>query len=74
MHSTFAQYRYLDQRSHDLAALTRKVNAIRHGSRRTRQQHGIGWYFVNKSDMDPGSGYSYDSLIHRLRTQALRFK
>ncbi len=74
MHSSYAQYRYLDQPAHDLAAVTREVNAIRHASRRTRQQRGVGWYFVNKSDMAPHSHYTYDQLIHELRTQALRFK
>ena len=73
MHSTFAQYRYLDQPSHDLDAITRQVNAIRHGSKRLRQQRGIGWYFVDKSDMTPPSAYSYDALIKRMRIQALRF-
>lgn len=73
MHSTFAQYRYLDQPSHDLDAITRQVNAIRHGSKRLRQQRGIGWYFVDKSDMAPPSAYSYDALIKRMRIQALRF-
>jgi hypothetical protein len=74
MHSSYSQYRYLDQGSHDLAALTREVNAIRHGSKRLRSQHGIGWYFVNKSDMAPPGNYSYDALIKRMRTQALRFR
>ncbi|HUJ61288.1 MAG TPA: MYXO-CTERM sorting domain-containing protein [Kofleriaceae bacterium] len=75
MHSTFPQYRYLDEPSHDLASITRQVNAIRHASKRTRQQHGVGWYFVDESDMAPsGHAYSYDELIRRMRTQALRFK
>jgi hypothetical protein len=75
MHSTFAQYRYLDQPSHDLAAITREVSALRHGSKRVRQQKGVGWYFVNKSDMAPKPHtYTYAQLIARLRTQALRFK
>jgi len=33
----------------------------------------VGWYFVNKSDMAPSGSYSYDALMRRLRTQALRF-
>ena len=74
MHSTFPQYRYLDEPSHDLSSIKRQVNAIRHGSKRLRQQHGIGWYFVNKSDMAPSGSYSYDALIRRMRTQALRFR
>jgi hypothetical protein len=74
MHSQFAQYRYLDQPSHDLASITRQVNALRHGSKRLRSQHGMGFYFVNKSDMAPPNAYSYDRLIRRLRLQALRFK
>ncbi len=76
MHSSLAQYRYLDQPAHDLASITRQVNAIRHGSKRLRQQNGIGYYFVNKSDMAPRSGapYSYEGLIRRLRLQALRFR
>ena len=74
MHSSFAQYRYLDQPAHDLASIERQVNAIRHGGKRLRAEHGIGWYFVNKSDMAPVSHYSYDQLIRRMRTQALRFK
>lgn len=74
MHSSYAQYRYLDQPAYDLRALSREVNAIRHGSKRLRQQHGIGWYFVNKSDMDPPSAYSYDALIRRMRLLGLRFK
>jgi uncharacterized protein (TIGR03382 family) len=74
MHSTFAQYRYLDQPAHDLESITRQVNALRHASWRTRQQHGVGYYFVDKSDMAPISHYSYDALIRRMRTQALRFR
>jgi len=76
MHSEFPQYRYLDQPSNDLRSITRQVNAIRHGSKRLRQQHGLGYYFVNKSDMAPLSGapYSYDGLIRRMRLQALRFR
>ncbi len=53
MHSTFPQYRYLDKPSGDLASITRQINAIRHGSKRLRQQRGVGYYFVNKSDMAP---------------------
>ena len=76
MHSTFPQYRYLDNPKHDLAAIKRQVNAIRHGSKRTRQQNGLGYYFVNKSDMAPRANapYSYDRLIRVMRLQALRFK
>jgi hypothetical protein len=73
MHSSFPQYRYLDQPSHDLEAITKQVNAIRHGSSRLRAQRGVGYYFVNKSDMAPPSAYTYDALIKRMRTQALRF-
>jgi hypothetical protein len=75
MHSEFPQYRYLDQPRNDLRSITRQVNAIRHGSKRLRQQHGLGYYFVNKSDMAPlpGAPYSYDGLIRRMRLQALRF-
>ena len=75
MHSMYPQYRYLDQPAHDLDALTREVSAIRHGSARLRQQHGLGYYFVGKSDMAPSGGaYSYDALIKRMRLEALRFK
>ena len=74
--SGLTQYRYLDKPSQDLASIKRQVNAIRHGSRRLRSQQGVGYYFVNKSDMAPRSGapYSYDALIRRLRLQALRFR
>jgi hypothetical protein len=74
MHSTYPQYRYLDEPSHDLGAVRREVNALRHGSRRTRSQHGIGWYFVGKSDMAPAGSYSYAHLINVLRSEALRFR
>ncbi|HUS27206.1 MAG TPA: hypothetical protein VMZ53_01820 [Kofleriaceae bacterium] len=74
MHSSYPQYRYLDQASYDLASLSRQVNALRHGSKRLRQQKGVGWYFVNKSDMAPPSTYSYDALIRRMRLLGLRFK
>ncbi len=74
MHSIYPQYRYLDQPSHDLAAIRREVNAIRHGSKRLRQQHGVGYYFVNKSDMAPPSAYSYAQLIARMHHQTLRFR
>jgi len=74
MHSSYPQYRYLDEPSHDLASITRQVNAIRHASKRTRQQRGVGYYFVGKSDMDPPSAYSYAQLIARMRGQTLRFK
>jgi uncharacterized protein (TIGR03382 family) len=74
MHSGYAQYRYLDQPAHDRGAVIREVNALRHGSQRTRSQHGIGYYFVGKSDMKPSGSYTYAQLIHLLRTQALRFR
>ncbi len=70
----YAQYRYLDDARHDLAAITREVNALRGASRRTRQQHGIGWYFVDPGDLAPTSGYTLDQLVRRMRTQALRFR
>jgi hypothetical protein len=72
MHSTYPQYRYLDQASHDLASITRQVNAIRFGTKRLRQQRGVGYYFVNKSDMAPPSAYSYGRLVDRLRAQTRR--
>jgi hypothetical protein len=68
------QYMYLDQPSYDLRSLSRQVNAIRHGSKRLRQQQGVGWYFVFKSDMKPRGVYSYDALIRRMRLLGLRFK
>jgi hypothetical protein len=76
MHSSLAQYRYLDQPRHDLESITRQINAIRHGGKRLRQQHGVGYYFVNASDMAPRAGapYSYAGLIRRMRLQALRFR
>jgi hypothetical protein len=74
MHSQFPQYRYLDQPSHDLESITRQASAIRHGSKRVRQQRGLGYYFVNKSDMAPPRAYSYDRLIRRLRLQERRFR
>jgi hypothetical protein len=74
MHSTYSQYRYLDEPSHDLSALVKEVNAIRGGEQRLRQQHGLGYYFVGKSDMAPPSAYTYDALIRRMRLEALRFK
>jgi hypothetical protein len=74
--SGLTQYMYLDRPSQDLRSIEKQVNALRHGSRRVRQQKGVGYYFVNKSDMAPrpGAPYSYDRLIRRLRLQALRFK
>jgi hypothetical protein len=74
--SGLAQYMYLDKPSQDLRSIEKQVNALRHGSKRVRQQKGIGYYFVFKSDMAPrpGAPYSYDALIRRLRLQALRFK
>jgi hypothetical protein len=74
MHSAYPQYRYLDQPSHDLTAIKRQVNAIRHGSARLRGQRGVGFYFVNKSDMAPPGAYSYDRLIKTMRLQGLRFR
>ena len=73
-HSGYAQYDYLDEPSHDLAAIKREVNAIRNGGSRLRQQHGVGWYFVNKADLAPPKSYTYDALIGRMRAQALRFR
>lgn len=72
MHSAYPQYRYLDQPAHDLSSITRQVNAIRFGTKRLRQQHGVGFYFVNKSDMAPPSAYSYTQLIDRMRAQTRR--
>jgi MYXO-CTERM domain-containing protein len=74
MHSSYPQYRYLDQGKHDLESITKQVNAIRHGSKRLRQQHGVGYYFVNQSDMAPPSAYSYAHLITRLRGQLKKFR
>jgi hypothetical protein len=73
MHSGYAQYNYLDQPSHDLTSIKRQVNAIRHASRRLRSQRGLGYYFVNKSDMAPPHAYTYDQLIKVMRLQGLRF-
>jgi hypothetical protein len=68
------QYRYLNQTKSDLTSIKKQVNAIRHGSKRLRSQRGVGYYFVFRGDMMPSSGaYTYDALIRRLRTQALRF-
>jgi MYXO-CTERM domain-containing protein len=73
--SGLAQYMYLDRPHDDLRAVKKEVNALRHGSKRVRSQKGIGFYFVNKSDMAPRGGvYSYEKLIRTLRLQALRFK
>ena len=71
-----AQYQYLNQPSRDLTSIKKQVNAIRHGSRRLRSQHGVGYYFVFRGDLlpRPGAPYSYDALIRRLRLQALRFR
>ncbi len=72
--SIYPQYRYLDDARHDLTSITRQVNALRNASRRTRQQHGIGWYFVGQSDLQPVASYTMDALVRRMRTQALRFR
>lgn len=75
MHARFAQYRYLDDPARDLAAITREVNALRHGDGRLRRQHGLGYYFVDRGDMQPRPGtYSYAALVQRMTAQALRFK
>ena len=74
MHSSYAQYRYLDEPAHDLSAIRREVNALRHASRRTRSQHGVGWYFVGASDMSPSGSYTYAQLIALLHTESLRFR
>ena len=74
--SNLPQYSYLDRPGQDLASITRQASSIRHGSKRLRQQHGLGYYFVFRGDMKPhgGAPYSYDALIRRLRLQALRFE
>jgi hypothetical protein len=73
--SIYPQYRYLDDALHDLQSISKQVNAIRSASRRTRQQNGIGWYFVDESDLTPlPHTYTYASLIDRMRAEALRFK
>lgn len=75
MHTAYPQYNYLDWRAHDLAAITREVTAIRHGSSRLRAEHGLGLYFVGRSDITPdGSTYTLADLVTRIHRNMLRFK
>lgn len=69
--TTPAQYAYLDQPSHDLASLDRQIDALT-ASARLSQQRGVGYYFVNRSDITPSSGapYSLDQLIDRMAHDA----
>jgi len=76
MHQGLSQYNYLDDPRHDLAALSREVNAIRHGSARLRQEHGLGFYMVGSYDVQPrpGAPYTYTQLVAHLRSLADRFR
>jgi uncharacterized protein (TIGR03382 family) len=74
MHTAYPQYNYLDSPSHDLAAITRQVNAIRHGSGRLRVERGLGFYFIGGGDITPsGHTYDRDDVVARIHRAMLAF-
>ncbi len=76
MHSTYPQYRYLDQPRNDLRSVRKQARAIQYGTKRLRSQKGIGFYFVNRSDLQPFSyaPYDYDDLVKRMASDARRWR
>jgi len=74
MHTAYAQYNYLDDTRHDLAAVAREATAVRHASSRTRAQHGLGLYFIGKSDITPSSRYTVGELVTAIHHAMLRFR
>ena len=70
--SPFPQYHYLDEPAHDLQSVRKQIHALRHGSARLEKQHGVGWYFVGSSDLQPRSGapYTFDDLVALMHHQS----
>ena len=76
MHSIYPQYRYLDQPRNDLKSVQRQARAIQDGTKRLRSQKGIGFYFVNRSDILPPASapYGYGDLVKRMASDARRWR
>ncbi|HEX6838073.1 MAG TPA: hypothetical protein VF334_15955, partial [Polyangia bacterium] len=74
MHTPYAQYNYLDDTRHDLAAIAREATAIRHASSRTHAEHGLGLYFIGRSDITPSSRYSVADIVASIHHAMLRFR
>lgn len=74
MHSGYAQYDYLDDTRHDLSAIAREATAIRYASSRTRAQHGLGLYFIGKSDITPSSRITVGQVVTAIHHAMLRFR
>ncbi|MGE3636788.1 MAG: hypothetical protein AB7P00_43195, partial [Sandaracinaceae bacterium] len=65
INAPYAQYRYLDRPAHDLASLRAQALAARTYGALLQEQRGLGYYFVNRSDIEPlaGAPYDLDQLI-----------
>ena len=74
MHTRYPQYNYLDDTGHDRGAVSREAIAVRHSGSRTRAQHGLGFYFVGKSDITPAHGYTLSELDATMHKAMLRFR
>lgn len=48
--------------------------AIRHASSRTRAQHGLGLYFIGKSDITPSSRITVAQVVTAIHHAMLRFR
>ena len=74
MHTRYPQYNYLDDTRHDLSAIARQATAVRHASSRTRAQHGLGFYFIGRSDITPSSRYRVADVVAGIHQAMLRFR
>lgn len=48
--------------------------AIRHASRRTHAEHGLGLYFIGRSDITPSSRYTVADMGASIHHAMLRFR
>ncbi len=68
-----AQYNYLDRPSQDLSSIRTQARAVRSYGALLTEQRGLGYYFVNHSDLEPrdGAPYDFDRLIDVMSEEAL---
>lgn len=74
INAAYPQYRYLDRPAHDLAAIRAQARTARTFGALLTEQRGLGYYFVNRSDIVPrdGAPYDIDELIDVMSDEAHR--
>ena len=56
------------------SAIARQATAVRHASSRTRAQHGLGFYFIGRSDITPSRRYRVADVVAGIHQAMLRFR